>query len=249
MTREVIEAAVAEFEAAGCRTRIEMGGKHPKVIWTAPNGDERYLVCAGSASDFRAVANQRSQARRMLKEAGLGADDIPENEPVAALVLRDGKPSCTSLEICSRFGKAHKDVLRSIDKVRADIGLEFDRRNFTPISYTDEKGRTYRAYSLTRDGFVMVAMGFTGRDAAAWKARYIDAFNAMEAELSALLANQRAEADPVVIAMRNDLEALTDIVLSLPAPQRQSSGPWVNPIHIFRQQRAEMRDRRERRRA
>lgn len=242
MTREVIEAAVAEFEAAGCKTRIEMGGKHPKIIWSHGGGDERYLVCAGSSSDVRAVANQRAQARRMLREAGV-AEGEPTLAPRAALVVRGGSARCSSLDIASDFGKAHKDVLRVIDRVRGDIGAEFDQRNFAPISYADEKGRSYRAFSLTRDGFVMVAMGFTGPQAAAWKARYIEAFNAMESELAALQARQLVEADPTLSRLRGDLEALTDIVLSLPAPRPVRRGPWVNPTHVFRQRRAKRRAR------
>jgi Rha family phage regulatory protein len=244
MSREVIEAAVTEFEAAGCKVRLEMGGKHPKVFWTAPGHDERFMICAGSASDFRAVANQRSLARRMLREIGVLGEDAIAIAPAASLTVHAGRASCTSLDLAANFGKAHKDVLRAIDKIRSDIGPEFDRRNFTPITYTDQQGRSYRAFNLSRDGFVMVAMGFTGSDAAAWKARYIDAFNAMEAELLAIAAGSVVQIDPAVASLRGDLEALTDIVLSLPEPARQRRAPWVNPVHAYRAQRAERQARR-----
>lgn len=44
--------------------------------------------------------------------------------------------------------------------------------------------RTYRIFRITRDGFVFLAMGFTGKEAAQWKEAYITAFNKMEAQLS-----------------------------------------------------------------
>lgn len=239
-----IDIVLAELEAVGIKGRVETGRKHPSVYWTPPGGSEERTICAGSSSDVRAGMNQRAFIRRRLRELGLlGADaGEPSSTEAASVVLRDGAASVTSLIIARDFAKAHKDVLRAIDRVRTDIGPEFDQRNFAPISYLDEKGRTYRAYSMSRDGFVMVCMGFTGPAAANWKARYIDAFNAMEAELARLA--RPANEDPRIAQMRGDLDALTDLVLSLPAPARPSRGPWVNPIHIYRQQRAERRERR-----
>jgi Rha family phage regulatory protein len=245
MANEVIEAVLNELDAVGIKGRVEVGGKHHYIVWTPPGGQAEKTVCASTPGDVRAVLNQRAYIRRRLRELGLiGADEAaPEVQDPASVVIRDGAPSCTSLIIARDFGKAHKDVLRAIDRVRDDIGPEFDQRNFAPISYLDEKGRTYRAYSMSRDGFVMVCMGFTGPAAASWKARYIEAFNAMEAELARL--TQAANEDPRIAQMRGDLDALTDIVLSLPAPRVEvSRGPWINPIHIFRQQRAERRERR-----
>lgn len=246
MANEVIETVLAELAAVGIKGRVEIGGKHHYVEWCPPGGAVEKTVCASTPGDVRAVLNQRAFIRRRLRELGLiGAQEPePASEGSAAVTLRGGHASCTSLDIAKDFDKQHKDVLRVIDRVRTDIGEEFDRRNFAPISYLDEKGRSYRAFSLSRDGFVMVAMGFTGALAASWKARYIEAFNAMEAELAALSARQRIEADPTVSALRGDLEALTDIVLSLPAPQRPARrGPWVNPAHVYRQRRVERRAR------
>lgn len=246
MANEVIEAVLAELEAVNIKGRVEVGGKHHYVEWSPPRGPTERTVCASTPGDVRAVLNQRAFIRRRLRELGLIGAQEPEPAPEgsAAVTLRGGHVSCTSLDIAKDFDKQHKDVLRVIDRVRADIGAEFDQRNFAPISYIDGSGRAYRAFRLTRDGFVMVAMGFTGAQAASWKARYIEAFNAMEAELAALSARQRIEADPSVAAMRGDLEALTDIVLSLPAPQRPARrGPWVNPAHVYRRRRVERRAR------
>lgn len=243
MANEVIEAVLAELDAVGIKGRVEIGGKHHYVVWAPPGGLPEKTVCASTPGDVRAVLNQRAFIRRRLREIGLlGAQDkAPDVDAPASVVIRDGAPSCTSLIVAKDFGKAHKDVLRAIDRVRGDIGPEFDQRNFAPISYLDEKGRSYRAYSLSRDGFVMVCMGFTGPAAAAWKAKYIEAFNAMEAELARISAP--AVDETRLASIRGDLDALTDLVLALPAPRAAKRGPWINPAHVFRQRRAERRAR------
>jgi Phage regulatory protein Rha (Phage_pRha) len=53
--------------------------------------------------------------------------------------------------------------LRAIDNTLKDLANEqFTERNFAPSEYTDTKGRRLRAYDLTRDGFSLIVMGFTG---------------------------------------------------------------------------------------
>ena len=51
---------------------------------------------------------------------------------------------------------------------------------FFDISIDDSYGRKQRAYAMTRDGFSLLAMGFTGSSALRWKLKYINAFNKME---------------------------------------------------------------------
>jgi Rha family phage regulatory protein len=238
VSREVIEAVIAEFTRAGCSARHEHGRVHGRVWFSRPAFDgQRFYVVPTSSSDWRATLNARSDVRRMPRDLGVIRDDDVTAPESAALILVAGRPVCTSLDIGRHFSRQHKDVLRAIDKVRAECGGEFDQRNFAPISYADN-GRTYRAYQMTRDGFSLVVMGFTGEAATRWKVRYIEAFNAMEAELAAMLPAIPA---PDISALRGDLDALTDIVLSLPSPRRNRV-PW----HI---QAAAMKARREQRRA
>ncbi|HFD80029.1 MAG TPA: hypothetical protein ENK05_06510 [Gammaproteobacteria bacterium] len=61
---------------------------------------------------------------------------------------------------------------------------EFGRRNFKRVSYLDTQGKSRPMYEMTKDGFTLLAMGFTGNKAIAWKVRYIEAFNAMADALS-----------------------------------------------------------------
>ena len=48
-------------------------------------------------------------------------------------------------------------------------------------------------YHITRDGFALLAMGFTGKEAMRWKEAYIAAFNAMEARLKSLYVEPLVE--------------------------------------------------------
>lgn len=96
----------------------------------------------------------------------------------AAVRLVDGIPRTSSVDVAEHFGKQHKDVLKSID--RLDCSPEFNRRNFAPVSYIDAKNEYRRAVSMTRDGFVFLAMGYTGAKAAAFKEAYIAEFNRLE---------------------------------------------------------------------
>lgn len=76
----------------------------------------------------------------------------------------DEEVRVSSRHIAKIFNKEHKNVLATIDKVVKSQGLskEFSRLNFKPSTYKSKDGRTLREYCLTRDGFIMVTMGFTG---------------------------------------------------------------------------------------
>jgi Rha family phage regulatory protein len=87
----------------------------------------------------------------------------------------------TSQIIAAKFGKQHKDVLRKIEALGAPD--EFTKRNFTLSEYQDSTGRALPSYELTRDGFALLVMGFTGKRAMAWKIKFLEAFNSMEAQL------------------------------------------------------------------
>lgn len=107
---------------------------------------------------------------------------------VPTLTVIDGTPTTTSVDIAKHFGKEHAKILRSIELLvesnRAIFGgVNFNDRNFAAVEYLDAKGERRPAYRLTRDGFTLLAMGFTGQRALSFKLAYIDAFNRMEAQL------------------------------------------------------------------
>ncbi|EFK4280040.1 Rha family transcriptional regulator [Escherichia coli] len=101
---------------------------------------------------------------------------------------KNGEVVTTSRIIAKYFGKRHGDVLRKIEQVKADCSREFSQRNFASADYIDEQGKVRPMYSLTKDGWIMVVMGFTGKAAAAIKESYIAAFNWMAEQLSRRMA-------------------------------------------------------------
>lgn len=109
------------------------------------------------------------------------------------LTVIAGHPVVSSLDIAKHFGKRHDHVIRSVQSIIRNSPESFAAPNLGASEYTDPSGRTLTAYNLTRDGFTLLAMGFTGKKALAWKLRYIEAFNAMEAELAARRETETAD--------------------------------------------------------
>ena len=84
------------------------------------------------------------------------------------------------------FEKEHKNVLRAIDAivdVNSGCSEEFRENNFIPSSYVDKQGRKRRCYILTKEGFMILGMGFTGKKADSYKQRLIEMTHEMEDEL------------------------------------------------------------------
>lgn len=102
------------------------------------------------------------------------------------ILNKNNQPTTSSKVLADTFGKAHKDVIRAINNL--EIPADFRERNFAPSRYhsKNKNGQILPAYEITRDGFTLLAMGFTGSKALKFKLQYIQAFNAMEAKLKAI---------------------------------------------------------------
>jgi Rha family phage regulatory protein len=85
----------------------------------------------------------------------------------------------TSRDLARVFDKQHKDVLRQIEKTIDDCDADFGRRNFALSSYKNQQNKKQPQYLMTRKGFSLVAMGFTGKKAMEFKVAYIEAFENM----------------------------------------------------------------------
>ena len=94
---------------------------------------------------------------------------------------KNGQVLASSRDVAESFGKAHDKVKRSIKSFEKDVAIFGEM--FILSYYDDSYGRKQEEYLMTRDGFSLLCMGFTGNKALEWKLKYIDAFNKMEEEL------------------------------------------------------------------
>lgn len=100
--------------------------------------------------------------------------------------ISNGEPTTTSILVAQRFGKLHKDVLRAIRNITKEVP-EYGR-NFALIQIDTNLGngriRKDPAYLITEEGFSVLVMGFTGKEALHWKIAYAAAFRKMSDALS-----------------------------------------------------------------
>ncbi|WP_419154277.1 Rha family transcriptional regulator [Weissella viridescens] len=96
----------------------------------------------------------------------------------------EGEAVTDSRKVAEYFGKQHKDVLRTIDQLLEEIDsvkLRHSSTMFKEVAYISEKShRPFRMYEMNKDGFTLLAMGFTGPQALKFKLNYINRFNDME---------------------------------------------------------------------
>jgi Rha family phage regulatory protein len=162
----------------------------------------------------------------------------PRRHSTAATPLVEldrGEVWTTSLLVANKFGKRHADVLRAVEKL--ECSPEFSERNFalTSAEVAQPNGgfRAVPMYRITRDGFSFLAMGFTGRAAAAWKEAFIAAFGKMERELRRLTVQKLLpdwqEARQLGKTDRRDL---TDAVQAL-CERAHERGDSTTPLHLW----------------
>lgn len=109
--------------------------------------------------------------------------------------IHNQEVTTTSKIVADNFEKQHKDVLRKIDEIIAETPVEFNERNFTPIEIDVDLGlnrtRKDRAFEISKDGFMLLVMGFTGKKAMELKIRFIQAFNWAFEQLQKSTSKQR----------------------------------------------------------
>ena len=135
--------------------------------------------------------------------------------PAPSVMLHNGRPATTSLEVAKIFGKRHDNVVRDIRSIIDNCPKRFTALNFEVSNYLDQTGRSLPMYIIFRDGFTLLAMGYTGPEAMRFKLAYIEAFNRMEAEL----AKRNRPALPA--APRFDEAAMLELAAEIREAQQQ----------------------------
>ena len=114
--------------------------------------------------------------------------------------VANGEAFTTSLNVAEVFNKQHKHILAKIGEFPQDT---FNGSNFRLVEYKDKKGESRPYYKISKDGFVLLAMSFTGERFYKFKVAYINAFNQMADEIKRLkfeaYVNKIAELDAVLI--------------------------------------------------
>lgn len=95
----------------------------------------------------------------------------------------------SSLDVAETFEKEHYHVLRDIKEL--ECSEEFRLSNFGESSYRNSQNKKQPMYYMTRDGFTLLVMGYTGHKAMKFKEAYIKQFNAMEKQLKEKLVERQ----------------------------------------------------------
>ncbi|WP_076641004.1 Rha family transcriptional regulator [Lactiplantibacillus plantarum] len=171
------------------------------------------------------------------------------------VIMKNQQAVTSSLQVAKTFEKNHRDVLRAIDNL--EIGsAKLRSQMFAEGTYTN-RGKEYPMYYMNRDGFTLLAMGFTGDKALQFKLQYIEAFNSMEKQVKlptspraiarlALQANE--ETNQRLDSVEGDVKDLKENQV-IPNPEYSALSRRVNQRvsevahsygHITKKQRGEL---------
>ncbi len=104
------------------------------------------------------------------------------NELIKITQTKEGQLVVTSRQVAESFGKRHDHVIAAIESIKTENSGVTSM--FFETSYQAGTGKNYKQYLMNRDGFSLLVMGFTGKEALSWKLKYIQAFNEMEAAIT-----------------------------------------------------------------
>ena len=96
------------------------------------------------------------------------------------VVIQNNQIVVSSKDLAEHFNKDHKNILRDIREI---LSAQNRANEFFQEESYSYNGRRLPMYLMNRDGFSLLAMGFTGKKALQWKLKYIEAFNEMEETL------------------------------------------------------------------
>lgn len=94
----------------------------------------------------------------------------------------NGELKTHSKIVADVFGKPHRNIIRDIESL--DCSEEFSKLNYEQSEYKTDRGKVYKCYNITEDGFYFLCMGFTGKKAAKWKESFLKTFKEMKSALS-----------------------------------------------------------------
>lgn len=153
--------------------------------------------------------------------------------PEYGLYEKDSQIYCDSLQIAETFNKRHDNVLRDIYKItqpKSGLSEQFIKLNFEESSYKNNQNKKQPMFLLTKNGFAILTMGFTGAKAMKFKELYIRKFEEMEEFIKSLQtaklefpeftdAIMNAHEEPKNYHFSNEINMINKIVLGQNAKQ------------------------------
>lgn len=106
------------------------------------------------------------------------------NNTITPIVhVKNNEVFANSRDVAEFFGKRHDNVMRDIDEITSNLRTSQNMEMFQLTNYRDSMNRKKPCVDMTKDGFTLLVMGYTGAKAMEFKLAYIKRFNEMEAEL------------------------------------------------------------------
>lgn len=146
-----------------------------------PSGIAVRQPAAPRSPSWRVVSRLLNTYRSLVMQENAS---IGTSVPVLSIVKN--QVTALSTDVAQFFGKLHTHVLRDIENLlnklpparQTNFGLCFENSEL-------QNSKPLKRYRMTRDGFTLLVMGWTGEKALQFKLAWLDAFNAMEEELRA----------------------------------------------------------------
>lgn len=168
--------------------------------------------------------------------------------PEYGLYEKDNQIFCDSLQVAETFGKRHDNVLRDIYKITeptSGLSEEFIKLNFEESSYRNNQNKKQPLFLLTKNGFAILTMGFTGAKAMKFKELYIKRFEKMEQFIKSLQtaklefpeftnAIMNAHEEPKNYHFCNEINMINKIVLGLNAKQYKEQNNIDKSVNSIR---------------
>lgn len=120
------------------------------------------------------------------------------------VVMNNHQAVTTSLKVAEVFEKNHRDVMEKIRNLTAENSAV--KKMFVEDNYLNNRNQQQPMYYMNRDGFTLLAMGFTGSKAMEFKLKYIDAFNQMENQIKEAQFRLPTNFDEMTLMLSNVME-------------------------------------------
>ena len=161
------------------------------------------------------------------------------------VIMKDQQAVTTSLNVAETFERNHRDVLAAIDDLKEGVA-----ENYADLFWDDsyihpQNKQSYRMIFMNRDGFMLLAMGFTGKKALEFKLKYIKAFNDMETyikkqldmsnlspelQLMANLVNNMAKQELAQKQLNEKVDSISEIVALNTTDWRKEANALINKV-------------------